>query len=74
MGVSVPPQPAGQYTGNLGWNSIVGPSYWDLDMSLSREFRIKEGQGLELRADAFNLTNSFVPAMAGSPGGTSLVI
>ena len=42
-------------------------------MSLSREFRIKEGQGLELRADAFNLTNSFVPAMAGSPGGTSPV-
>jgi hypothetical protein len=66
-------QRAGQYTGNLGWNSIVGPSYWDLDMSLSREFRIKEGQGLELRADAFNLTNSFVPAMAGSPGGTSPV-
>jgi len=66
-------QPAGQYTGNLGWNSIVGPSYWDLDMSLSREFRIKEGQGLEIRADAFNLTNSFVPAMAGSPGGTSPV-
>ena len=58
-------QPAGVYTGNLGWNSIVSPTYWDLDMSLSREFRITERQALELRADAFNLTNSFVSAMSG---------
>jgi len=64
-------QPAGAYTGNLGWNSIVSPTYWDLDMSLSREFRVTERQGLELRADAFNLTNSFVAAMSG-PSATSL--
>jgi carboxypeptidase family protein len=64
-------QAAGVYTGNLGWNSIVSPTYWDLDMSLSREFRITERQALELRADAFNLTNSFVSAMAGSSGGTA---
>ena len=52
------------YTGNLGWNSIVGPAYWDADLSLSRVFRITERQNIELRADAFNLLNSFVPQMA----------
>ena len=64
-------QPANVFTGNLGWNSLVSPTYWDLDMSLSRDFRITERQALELRADAFNLTNSFVSAMAGSSGGTA---
>jgi hypothetical protein len=58
-------QPAGVFTGNLGWNSIVSPTYWDLDMALARTFRLTERQGLELRADAFNLTNSFVAAMSG---------
>ena len=42
-------QSAGVYTGNLGWNSLVSPSYWDLDMSLSREFQITERHRLELR-------------------------
>ncbi len=56
-------QAPGVFTGNLGWNSIVSPNYWDLDLGLSRVFRITERQGLELRADAFNLTNSFVAKM-----------
>ncbi len=59
------PQPAGVFTGNLGWNSLVSPNFWELDMSLARMFRLTERQGLELRADAFNLTNSFVAAMSG---------
>ena len=57
-------QPAGTFTGNLGWNSLRGPTYWDMDMALSREFRITERQRVELRADAFNVTNSFVSLMA----------
>src|SRR5262249_24002976 len=52
------------YTGNLGWNSITGPTYWDLDLALSRVFRITERQNIELRGDAFNLFNSFVAEMA----------
>jgi Carboxypeptidase regulatory-like domain len=52
-------QPLGT-TGNLGWNSLVGPTYWDLDLALSRQFHIRERQLVELRADAFNVTNSFV--------------
>jgi hypothetical protein len=54
--------------GNLGWNSLVGPAYWDIDMALSREFRITERQRVELRADAFNLPNTFVPIAVPSTG------
>jgi len=57
-------QAPGVFTGNLGWNSITGPTFWDLDMSVSRDFRITERQAIELRADAFNLTNSYVALMA----------
>jgi hypothetical protein len=45
--------------GNLGRSSIPGPGFWEIDMALSRAFRIREGQSLEFRGEAFNLTNSF---------------
>ncbi len=63
------PAPLGTF-GDLGWNSVVGPTFWDMDMALSRIFRIKERQSLEIRADAFNLTNSFVSLVptTASPG------
>ncbi len=48
--------------GNLGWNSVVTPAYWDLDLALSRDFRIRERVNMQIRADAFNLTNSMIPA------------
>jgi hypothetical protein len=69
------PQPLGT-VGNLGWNSLVGPSYWDIDLALSRQFRITERHRVELRADAFNLPNSFQPiaipttGLAGTIGST----
>ncbi len=56
------PQPLGTI-GNLGWNSIAGPTYWGLDMALSRQFQIRERQSIQLRADAFNVTNSFVASL-----------
>jgi hypothetical protein len=62
-------QPLGTF-GNLGWNSIVSPTFWEMDMALSRIFHVWEKQTVEIRADAFNLTNSFislVPSTA-SPG------
>ncbi len=61
-------QPLGT-VGNLGWNALTGPTYWDIDLALSREFPIREKTRLQLRADAFNLTNSFVsnPASTASP-------
>jgi Carboxypeptidase regulatory-like domain len=58
-------QPLGT-VGNLGWNAVRSPGYWAWDMSLARNFPIGEHQALQLRADAFNVTNSFIPAYAGT--------
>lgn len=41
------------------YEGLTGPSYWNLDTSLSKMFRIEERVRLELRMEAYNLTNSF---------------
>src|SRR5882724_5378560 len=51
-------QPLGRL-GNTGANSVRGPGWWQLDAALSRGFRFREAQRVELRVEAFNLTNSF---------------
>jgi hypothetical protein len=43
--------------GNVGRNSLVGPTSFGLDVALSRTFQIKEKVGLMFRADAFNVLN-----------------
>jgi hypothetical protein len=53
--------PAPGTLGNMGRNTILGPAYWNLDVAVSREFRIQESQRFEFRAEAFNVTNSFRP-------------
>jgi len=45
--------------GNAGTGSIKGPGSWQFDLSVSRTFQIREMKGLEFRAEAFNVTNSF---------------
>lgn len=67
-------QPLGT-VGNLGWNSVTGPAYWGIDLAVSRQFPIRgERHRIEVRADAFNLTNGYVPAFSGTnppaQGGT----
>ena len=67
--------PAFGTLGNLGRSIVPGPSFWEIDMSLSRAFRIREHQSIEFRADAFNLTNSFragVPSGLTTSGGTGV--
>jgi len=51
--------PSGVY-GNAA-NSIRGPGFIQLDMGLTRRFKIREGQSVEFRAEAFNLPNHVNP-------------
>jgi hypothetical protein len=43
--------------GNIGRNTFVGPSYWNFDTSLFRNFQISERFRLQFRAEAFNAFN-----------------
>ena len=43
--------------GNVGVGSIAGPGSFQFDTALSRTFQINEGQKIEFRAEAFNVTN-----------------
>jgi hypothetical protein len=51
-------QPTDGKPGTIGRGSVVGPGSWQWDVALSREFPLTESQKLELRAEAFNVTNS----------------
>ena len=47
---------------NHGRNNIVGPSFWQWDAALTRNFRIGEGvKRIQARIEAYNVTNSFRP-------------
>jgi hypothetical protein len=56
--------------GNTGYNSLVGPHYWEWNEALSRQFQIKEQRRIEIRAEAFNLTNTFRPGLPGTNLGS----
>jgi len=43
---------------NMGVASVRGPLFWELDAALVRTFQIRERFKLQLRGEAFNLTNS----------------
>jgi hypothetical protein len=53
------PQP-GTY-GNTGINAIAGPGSIRIDMGVTRSFRIREGQALQFRWEAFNMPNHVNP-------------
>jgi|SRR6266508_3401633 len=44
--------------GNLGWNVLRGPGFWNLDGSLFREFQITERHKLQFRAECFSCINT----------------
>jgi len=66
---------AGTLSSNHGQLNLVGPSFWQWDAALSRTFQITEGQRVQARIEAFNVTNSFRPgnpstAITGAGAGT----
>jgi hypothetical protein len=51
--------PAPVFTlGNASRNPVVGPGYRTLDVMIGKTFPLRENLRLELRAEAFNVTNS----------------
>jgi hypothetical protein len=61
-------QPAFGTLGDLGRSTVQGPDSWEIDMSLTRDFRIRDHMNIQFRLDAFNVTNSY---RAGTPSGTT---
>jgi hypothetical protein len=51
------PVPAPGTDGNLGRNRFRGPGYAQVDLSLSKKFRVTERFNVQFRADAFNAFN-----------------
>jgi hypothetical protein len=49
--------PAYGYYGNVGRNTLIGPNYVNLDVSIKRYISIGERHNLEVTADVFNLLN-----------------
>ncbi|MGH9783910.1 MAG: TonB-dependent receptor domain-containing protein, partial [Terriglobia bacterium] len=49
--------PAAGTLGNLGRNTLIGPSVFNVDVSLQREFSLGNSRRLQFRAEFFNLTN-----------------
>lgn len=43
--------------GNVGVFNVLGPKFFQFDMALVREFRVREGENLQFRAEAFNVFN-----------------
>jgi outer membrane receptor protein involved in Fe transport len=70
------PQPANTW-GDHGRNMLNAPGTWNFDLSLHREFLIRERMKLQFRWEAFDFTNSVTPnqpvAVLGQPGFGSIL-
>jgi hypothetical protein len=77
-------QPEPGEVGNTGRNYFIGPGFFEMDISISKKFRITERINFDLRADAknflnrpnFNLPSAVLPAgldtTPTNPFGTSI--
>jgi hypothetical protein len=50
--------PAAGVYGNTGRNQFRGPGYFNMNLSLARQFNLTERLGLQFRADAMSFTNT----------------
>ena len=51
-------QPALGTLGNMGRTILRLPMTWQFDIAVSRNFQVREAQRMELRVEAFNVTNT----------------
>ena len=51
------PQPLGTI-GNTGRNTMFGPHFRHVDMSIFKDFPVKEGVNLQVRAEGYNISNT----------------
>jgi len=58
--------------GNAGRNTLRGPSLFQLDLGLHKQFHITEGHAIEFRTEAFNATNktNFLPPTGDRTSGS----
>jgi hypothetical protein len=61
-------QPAPGLYGNVGRNTLFNPARHNWDVSIFKQFVIKEQTRLEFRAECFNIANH--PNFQGPPGNT----
>lgn len=59
--------PAPGTYGNMARDMLYGPSYWDLDLALDKNFRIRERLNFQFRGQAYNVMNH---PNFGQPGAT----
>lgn len=61
--------PGTQSFGNVGRNSVYGPGFTNMDLSLAKNTKISERLNLQLRADAFDVFNHPNYGQPGVSGG-----
>ena len=67
------PTAAGAF-GNVGRNYLSGPNFFDLDATLSKSIRFTERYNMEMRLEAFGVTNTpqfFFTSNGGTSNGTT---
>ena len=57
--------------GNAGRNTLLGPGLTNLDLAVSKEFTLRESLRLQLRFEAYDVTNTHNP---GSPIGDAFSV
>jgi len=65
--------PASGTFGNIRRNTLIGPNWRDLDLSMGKTFLLVEGMKFEIRADSFNFFNHPNFANPSAATGTGVV-